>query len=185
MAEILSERGFKIVATSDSKGGVYSETGLDIKRLKDWKIKNGTVGDFEGGKNISNEELLELKVDILIPAALESVITEKNAPEVKAKTIVELANGPTTPEADEILNKKGVIIVPDVLANAGGVTVSCFEWEQNKVGEHWGEVEVQKKLGTAMLRAFGDIWSASEQYKVPLRKAAFVKAIERIVEKMG
>lgn len=184
MAHILSESGYKIVGTSDSKGAIYSESGLDSAKLEEHKKKTGSVIGFEGSKDISNEALLELEVDILIPAALEGVITEKNAPKIKAKTILELANGPTTPEADEILNTKGIVIVPDVLANAGGVTVSCFEWEQNNNGEHWTEEVVLEKLKTAMITAFGDIWSASEKYSVPLRKAAFVKAIERIVEKM-
>ena len=184
MAQILSKSGYKIVGTSDSKGGIYLESGLDILKLEEHKRKTGSVVGFEGSKNISNEELLELEVDILIPAALEGVITEHNALKIKAKTILELANGPTTPEADEILNKLGIVIVPDVLANAGGVTVSCFEWEQNIKGEHWTEVDVLEKLKIAMVKAFDDIWSASEKYAVPLRKAAFVKAIERIIEKM-
>lgn len=184
VAEILSRRGYIVVAVSDSKGGIYNEHGLVIGRLGDWKKKNGSVIDFEEGKNISNDEILELDVDILIPAALEGVITGNNAPRIRAKTIVELANGPTNPEADEILNNKGVVVVPDVLANAGGVTVSCFEWQQNKAGEHWSEEDVLHKLELEMLRAFREIWETSEKYKVPLRKAAFIRAIERIVDKM-
>ena len=157
---------------------------MDIAKLYAYKEQTGSVKGFGGGRDISNEELLELPVHILVPAALEGAITESNAPRVQAKAIVELANGPTTPEADEILNTKGVVIVPDVLANAGGVTVSCFEWQQNKADEHWEESDVQKKLETAMLKAFNDIWNTAEKYSVPLRKAAFVQAIERIVHAM-
>lgn len=184
MADILSNKGFRIVGASDSKGGIYNEEGLDVKKLHEHKEHTGSVKGFAGGKDISNEELLELSVHILVPAALEGVITEVNAPRVQAKSIVELANGPTTPEADEILNNKGVMVVPDVLANAGGVTVSCFEWQQNKAGEHWSEADVLRKLEIEMLRAFGEIWETSEKYSVPLRKAAFIRAVERIVEKM-
>ncbi len=184
MADLLSKKGFKIVGASDSKGAVVNEAGLDVKKLHDHKEQTGSVKGFVGGKDISNEELLELPVHILVPAALEGVLTDENAPRVQAKTIVELANGPTTPEADEVLHNKGIIIVPDVLANAGGVTVSCFEWQQNKAGEHWSEADVLRKLEIEMLRAFGEIWETSEKYTVPLRKAAFIRAIERIVDKM-
>jgi glutamate dehydrogenase/leucine dehydrogenase len=183
MAHILASLGYRIVATSDSKGAVYHTEGLDIVSLETHKKTTGSVTDFLGGKNISNEDLLLLEVDILIPAALEGVITRDNASEVKARTILELANGPTTPEADEILNTKGIIIVPDVLANAGGVTVSCFEWQQNKQGEHWSEEVVLKKLKEVMEKAFGDIWHTGETYGIPLRQAAFIQAIKRIIEK--
>ncbi|HRH23853.1 MAG TPA: Glu/Leu/Phe/Val dehydrogenase [Candidatus Magasanikbacteria bacterium] len=184
MADLLAKKGFKIIGASDSKGATVNEEGLDITKLHEYKEQTGSVKGFSGGRDMSNEELLELPVHILVPAALEGAITETNAPRVQAKTIVELANGPTTPEADEILNTKGVVIVPDVLANAGGVTVSCFEWQQNKASEHWEESDVQKKLEVAMLKAFGDIWNTAEKYGVPLRKAAFVQAIERIVDAM-
>ncbi len=185
VADILSENGYKIVAVSDSKGGIYNPEGLDIRSLMEHKKNTKSVVNFQGTMGISNEELLELDVDILIPAALESVITQDNASKIRARTIVELANGPTTPEADEIFAEKNIVLVPDVLANAGGVTVSCFEWQQNIRHEHWSEEEVLKKLKNAMVSAFTDIWEASVQYNIPLRKAAFVKAIERIVEKMS
>ncbi len=184
MAEILAGIGYKIVAVSDSKGGVYNASGLDLVALKEHKRTHGSVLNFAFAESIANDELLELPVDILIPAALESVITSENAGNIKAKTILELANGPTTPEADEILSGKGIVIVPDVLANAGGVTVSCFEWQQNTRGEHWTEEVVLSKLKSAMKVAFEDIWNTSEEYGISLRKAAFIQAIKRIVKKL-
>ncbi len=184
MAEILSQKGYRIVAVSDSKGGVYAPEGINIATLKEYKRTHGSVANFPDTQHISNEELLQLPVDILIPAALESVITAENAEKITARTILELANGPTTPEADEILSKKGIVIVPDVLANAGGVTVSCFEWQQNITGEHWTAEVVLSKLETAMKHAFGDIWNTSEEYHISLRKAAFVRAIKQITDKM-
>ncbi len=184
MAHILSDWGYKIVAVSDSKGGIYSQSGFNVVKVEKHKKKTGSVINFPEGKNITNSKLLELSVDILIPAALEGSITKRNASKIQAQAIVELANGPTTPEADEVLNAKKVIIVPDVLANAGGVTVSCFEWQQNVRDEHWSEEKVLKKLRTSMVKAFNDVWDTSVQYKVPLRKAAFIRAIERIVKKI-
>lgn len=184
MAKILSQKGFKIVAVSDSSGAIFTETALDIEKLEDYKKLNGSVIGFENTKEISNEELLELDVDILIPSALENQITIENAHKIKAKTIIELANGPTTPEADEILKEKGILIVPDVLANAGGVTVSYFEWDQNVKGEHWSEKEVLEKLEKIMITSFHEIWDTKEKYNIDMRTAAFVKAIERVAEKM-
>jgi len=125
-----------------------------------------------------------LPVDILVPAALENQITIDNVKNIKAKAIVELANGPTTPEADEILKEKGIVVVPDVLANAGGVTVSYFEWDQNVKGEHWSEKEVLEKLEKIMIKAFDEVWETKEKYGIDMRTAAFVKAIERVEEKM-
>lgn len=184
MANILSGLGYKIVAVSDSRGAIVSESGLDIEAVEAFKKETGSVTNFFDTKQISNEELLELNVDILVPAALEHVITKENAPRVQAKAIVELANGPTTPEADEVLKEKGVIVVPDVLANAGGVTVSCFEWQQNVKGAHWSEEEVLQKLEKIMVDAFDDVWETKEKYDVNMRTAAFVRAVERIAEKM-
>ncbi|MDO8499815.1 MAG: Glu/Leu/Phe/Val dehydrogenase [bacterium] len=184
MAQILSKLGFKIVAVSDSQGGVYNDNGLDVDELVKYKESNKSVAGFAGTKNVSNEELLELPVDILVPAALENQITMENADRVKAKAIVELANGPTTPEADEILFKKGITIVPDVLANAGGVTVSCFEWQQNVQGEHWTEAAVLEKLEKIMIQAFNEIWETKEKHNIDMRTAAFVKAIERVANAM-
>lgn len=180
MADILSQMGFKITAVSDSKGGVYNEAGLNVPELIKHKEDQGSVVGFAGTKNVSNGELLELPVDILVPAALENQITLENADKIKAKAIVELANGPTTPEADEIFKKRGIVVVPDVLANAGGVTVSYFEWEQNVKNEHWSEAEVLSKLEKIMVEAFNDIWAAKEKYNTDLRTAAFALAVERV-----
>ena len=188
MAHILSDMGFKIVAVSDSKGGVKSDEGskkgFDIAKLEGYKKSTASVVDFAGAINISNEEILELDVDILVPAALENVITKENAGNIKAQAIVELANGPTTPEADEILKEKNIIVVPDVLANAGGVTVSYFEWDQNVKHEHWSEETVLQKLEEIMVRAFHEIWDVKETYSIDMRTAAFVKAIGRVAEGM-
>jgi len=186
MAKILSGMGFKIVAVSDSRGGVnMSNSQFSISKLEEHKQRTGSVVDFPSAENISNDDILTLDVDILVPAALENVITEKNAGDIKAKAIVELANGPTTPEADSILYKKGITVVPDVLANAGGVTVSYFEWDQNVKGEHWSEEDVLQKLEKIMVDAFTEVWDTKETYSVDMRTAAFVKAIERVAGKMG
>ncbi len=184
MAKLLAKDGFKIVALSDSKGGVYSEDGLDLDTIFAHKEKTGTLTGIDGVHKISNAELLELDVDILVPSAMENQITADNAANIKAKAIVELANGPTTPEADEILSQNGVIVVPDVLANAGGVTVSCFEWEQNVKNLKWSEHEVLAKLKPIMVDAFNEVWETKEKYNVPMRTAAFVKAVERVAAKI-
>ncbi len=184
MAKILSKAGYKIVAVSDSKGAIVSETmsGLDLTRVEEHKTFNGSVLNFPGTKQISNEELLELGVDILIPAALENVITEQNAPNIQAKLIVELANGPVTPEADVILHEKGILFVPDILANAGGVTVSYFEQVQNAMNYYWTEEEVLEKLEKIIVTAFHEIWEIKERYATDMRTAAFVHALERVGE---
>jgi glutamate dehydrogenase/leucine dehydrogenase len=183
MAKILASEGYKVVAISDSKGGVYGEN-LDLNKLFVHKETTGSVQNFEGAQNVSNNELLELPVDILVPSALENQITTENVNNIKAKVIVEMANGPTTPEADEVLKQKGVVLVPDVLANAGGVTVSCFEWEQNIKNEHWTESQVFAKLEPMMVQAFNEVWDTKEKYGIDMRTAAFVKAIERVASKM-
>jgi len=183
MAKILFGLGFKVIAVSDSNGAILNNNGLDIVKLEKYKKENDSVIGFENCEELSNSELLELDVDILIPSALENQITVKNADNIKTKTIVELANGPTTPEADEILKNKGIVIVPDVLANAGGVTVSYFEWDQNVKGEHWSEKDVLEKLEKIMVNAFNEIWETKEKYNIDMRTAAFIKAIERIIEK--
>jgi glutamate dehydrogenase len=183
MARILSDLGYKIVAVSDSKGGITAQS-LSVDVLEKYKEENGSVIGFEGTETITNEQLLELPVDILIPAALENQITAENAPRVQAKAIVELANGPTTPEADVILHEKGIVVVPDVLANAGGVTVSCFEWQQNVAGEHWSEADVLQKLETIMVRSFGEVWDMAQKHSVDLRTGAFIKAIDAVAKAM-
>ncbi len=178
MAELLSD--YKVVAISDSKGGVYNKDGLNIKELVKHKEKTGTVQNFHGAENVTNEELLELDVDVLIPAALENQITEENADRIKAKLVLELANGPTTPEADEILFGKGIPVVPDILSNAGGVTVSYFEWLQNLENKYWTLEEVNTKLEKIMRESFDSVYKTAKKYSVDLRTGAYIVALQRI-----
>ncbi len=182
MAKFLHDKGFKIIAVSDSKGGVYSPEGLDIEKLIEFKKETGSVVNFPGTKQVSNKEILELETDILIPAALENQITKENADRIKAKIVAELANGPVSFEADEILSKKGVIVIPDVLFNAGGVTVSYFEWVQNLYGYYWDEEEVNAKLKEKMSNAFNEILKVHDKYKTNLRDAAYIIAMQRILD---
>ncbi len=179
-AEILSKNGHIIIALSDSKGAILKEDGIDIKLLNEYKKENGQISGFPGSKMITNEELLLLECDVLIPAALENQITELNAKDIKAKLILELANGPTTPEADDILFSRNIPVIPDILANAGGVTVSTFEWEQNLKGEHWTEKEVFTKLKKIMEEETEIIFNRSNELKTDIRRAAFIVALERI-----
>ena len=174
--------GCKIVAVSDSKGGIYNSNGIDPKEAFEHKRKMGSVIGFEGTENITNKELLELDVDILMAAALESQITRENADRIKAKLIVEVANGPTTPEADEILYKNGKFIIPDFLCNAGGVTVSYFEWVQNTYGYYWTEEEVHKKLDEKVIKAFHDVCEMAKKKNVDNRTAAYMVAVNRVSE---
>ncbi|NQU98700.1 Glu/Leu/Phe/Val dehydrogenase [Candidatus Woesearchaeota archaeon] len=181
-AELAAKDGYKVVAVSDSKGGIYDPKGLDIKKAMDIKKKTKTVMNYKGAKKILNEELLELNVDVLIPAALESVITSKNANKIKAKIILELANGPASAEAREILFKKGQIAIPDILANSGGVAVSYFEWVQNNIGYSWSEKEVLEKLKIKMCDAFDSVYSVSKEFKVDFGTAAYIHAIRKMVK---
>jgi len=175
--------GAKIIGISDSKGGLYNEKGLDLERILDCKAKYSCfVCDKKEETEITNEDLLELECDILVPAALENQITEENAPRIKAKIISEGANGPTTPEADEILDEKGVFIVPDILANAGGVTVSYFEWVQNLQEIIWSEEEVLERLTRILQRSFKEVLEISLAKKIPMRTAALVLGIGRVAE---
>ncbi len=185
-AAILSKRlfGSKIVAVSDTKGGIYSAKGFDPEAVLKYKQKTGSVVKFPGSKQISNKELLELEVDILWPSAIEEVINGDNAGRIKARLVAEAANGPTTLKADEILHKKGVFVIPDFLCNAGGVTVSYFEWVQNLSGACWCAEEVYKKLDEKMTVAFHDTLNASREYKVNMRNAAYIVAIRRVAEAM-
>jgi len=183
MAKILSSEGYKVVAISDSKGGVYAED-LDLNAVFKHKEETGSVQNLPGAQNVTNAELLELPVDILVPAAMENQITIENVNNIKAKIVVEMANGPTTPEADEVLKANGVTLVPDVLANAGGVTVSYFEWEQNVKNERWTEAQVFEKLEPIMVNAFNEVWETKEKYNIDMRTAAFVKAVERVASKI-
>jgi len=174
--------GLKIVAISDSKGGIVNWDGLDFDACVAHKAKTGSVINFPGAKNITNEELLELDVVVLFPAALENVITAANAPQIKAKISAELANGPTTPEADEILYKNGVYVIPDFLCNAGGVTVSYFEQVQNAYDYYWPIEEVQAKLDAKMTSAFHAVHEMAQQHKVNNRMAAYMVAVKRVAD---
>ena len=179
-AKIFHALGHKVLAISDSKGGVYSPRGLDPDALEKYKKEKGTLKGFPNAKYISNGKLLEIPCDVLIPAALENQITKKNARNIKAKVVLELANGPTSTEADDILFKKGIAVIPDVLANSGGVVVSTYEWEQNLKGEHWSEKEVLKKLRTLLTRESKNVYNRSKKLKTDLRRAAFALALERL-----
>jgi glutamate dehydrogenase/leucine dehydrogenase len=183
-AQIFSQQGHQIIAISDSKGGVYDPSGLGLEKLIAHKKNTGSLSDFADAKNISNEELLEIECDLLVPAAFENQITSENAIKIQAKVILELANGPITPEADEILFQKKIPVVPDVLANSGGVTVSYFEWDQNLKGEHWSEKEVFEKLQPMMHDAAQKIFEEAKKSNTDLRRGAFILALERIQEKM-
>ena len=176
--------GSKIVAVCDSKGGVCCTTGVDPEEGFACKNQTGSVCNLPSMEQISNEELLELDVDILIPAAIENIITEKNAGNIKAKIVAELANGPTTPEADEILYKNGVHLIPDFLCNAGGVTVSYFEMVQNFYRFTWEEEEVRDRLDKKMTAAYHSVLNTSQEYNINMRQAAYVRAVERVVEAM-
>ena len=181
VAKLLHERGFKIIAVSDSKGGIYSTGGLDIPAVEKIKEKTDSVINYSA-KKITNEELLESDVDILIPAALDNAITQENASKIKAKVILELANGPTTPEADIILHKKKILVLPDVLANAGGVTVSCFEWKQNLTGEKWNEEDIKQKLQQKLVSAFESIWTLYSTNQEDFRTSTYVLAVKKIIQ---
>ncbi len=174
--------GLEVVAVSDSKGGIYNPAGLDYEQVMKHKEKTGSVVGFPGAKAISNEELLELDVAILVPSALESVITEANAGRIKARFSVELANGPTTPEADAILYKNGVYVIPDFLCNAGGVTVSYFEMVQNAYDYYWEESMVHERLDKKMTAAFHAVHKTAQEHKVHNRLAAYLVAVSRVAE---
>jgi glutamate dehydrogenase (NAD(P)+) len=183
-ADIWNKAGHKIVAVSDSKSGIYKADGLDIAKVMEHKKSTGSLSGFPDSKEITNPELLETKCDLLIPAAFENQITEKNADKVQAKVILELANGPVSPEADEILFKKNIAIIPDILANSGGVTVSYFEWDQNLKNEHWSEKEVFDKLQPMLEDSSKEILKRAKENNTDLRRGAFILALERIEAKM-
>jgi glutamate dehydrogenase (NAD(P)+) len=181
-AQLIEEQGAKIIAVSDSQGGVYNKNGLQVGTLRKHKEKTGSVVGFPGAKSISNEDLLETECTILIPAALENQITKKNAGKTGAKIMAEAANGPTTPDADDILYKNKVLVIPDVLANGGGVTVSYFEWLQNLRREYWSENDVNERLDRNITKAFLDVYETHEKYGVNMRKASTLLAVNRVVE---
>jgi len=181
-AKIAYDWGCKIIAVSDSSGGIYSPKGLSPYKVYEHKAKTGSVVNFNGCENITNEELLELECDILIPATLENQITKANADKIKAKIVSEGANGPTTPEADRVIYEKGIFLVPDILANAGGVTVSYFEWVQNLTREHWTVDEVNRKLEGKMMRAFNDVNKIAKEEEESMRTAALMLGVGRVAE---
>lgn len=193
VAKFLDEAGIRVVAVSDSKGGIYVPEGINPALTLECKKKNGylagcycsgSVCDLNKGKQVTNEALLELPVDILVPAALENALTKDNAAKIQASVVLEMANGPTTPEADVILYKNGIPVIPDILSNSGGVTVSAFEWEQNLKGQHWTKNDVNAKLKAKMEKQAEVVWDASVKYTTDLRTAAFVVALERILKAM-
>jgi glutamate dehydrogenase/leucine dehydrogenase len=183
-AILLQEMGARIIAVSDSKGGVLSEKGLDPNEVLQHKKKTGSVVGFPGTKPITNDDLLVLQCDILVPAALENVITTKNASKIKAKIVAEAANGPTTPEADDVLFKNKVFDIPDFLCNAGGVTVSYFEWVQNIYGLYWPVEEVHDRLDKIMTKAFNDVYDIHVKHNVTMRMAAYMLSVQRVAEAM-
>lgn len=178
----LHKAGAKVIAVSDVKGAIYNARGLDIERLLAHQKANGSVTGFSDSEPITNQQLLETPCDILVPAALQGQITKKNAANVRAKIVIEAANGPTTPEADTILNANGIMVVPDILANAGGVVVSYFEWVQDLQAFFWTENEVNNKMEAIMKNAFRQVWEASEHHKTNLRLAAYSVGVGRVAE---
>ncbi len=181
-ARLFAERKAKVVAISDSRGGVHNSRGIDPYKAARYKERSGTVVGMPGTSRISNEDLLTMKCDILIPAALETVITLNNADSIKAKIVAEAANGPTTPHADEALAKRGIMVLPDVLANSGGVTTSYFEWVQDLQGFFWSEAEVNAKLETVMRRAFQEVYETSRKNHVHMRTGAYMLAVGRVAD---
>ena len=184
-AKLLVREGCRVIAISDSKGGVHNSKGLDIESLLNYRKETGSVIGFKGAETITNAELLALTCDILVPAAIECQITASNAAQVKAKIVVEGANGPTTPEADKILHDNGVLVIPDVLANTGGVIVSYFEWVQNLEFFFWDEEEINGRLQKIMTNAFAEVSEISKAEKTDMRSAAHMLAIERLVSAMS
>jgi glutamate dehydrogenase (NAD(P)+) len=181
-ARLFAEKKAKVVAVSDSRGGVYNSRGIDPLKALRYKERSGTVVGMPGASRISNDDLLTLKCDILVPAALENVITLHNADVIKARIIAEAANGPTTPHADEVLARKGVLVLPDILANAGGVTMSYFEWVQDLQGYFWEEHEINQKLEGVMKRAYSGVQETMRKFHVHSRAAAYILAVGRVAE---
>ena len=181
-AQLMEAEGATIVAVSDSTGGIHDPNGLDIKRVIQWKQEHGTVQGFRGATDVTNAEVLEVECDILIPAALEGQITARTAGNIKARLVAEAANGPTTPEADDILWKKGIFMIPDILCNAGGVTVSYFEWVQDLNRDHWTEQEVNDKLKGIMVKAFQETLAIARREQCYMRTAAYLLAVERVAD---
>jgi len=184
-ARLIGKLGATVVAVSDSTGGIHNPEGLDIARVLGWKKEHGTVQGFPGATDVSNAQVLEVDCDILIPAALENQITERNAGRIKAKMIAEAANGPTTPDADLILARNGVFMIPDILCNAGGVTVSYFEWVQDLNRDHWSEIVVNEKLREIMVKAFSEVLEIATRENCDMRTAAYLLAVDRVANAMS
>jgi glutamate dehydrogenase (NAD(P)+) len=181
-SKLVEEQGAKMIAASDSQGAIIKMDGISVDALMEFKRETGSIVGFGNAKSITNDELLETECTILIPAALENQITKNNADKIKTQIIAEAANGPTTPEADEILFKKDILVIPDVLANGGGVTVSYFEWLQNLRRDYWTEEEVNKRLDINITKSFYDVYDTHTKYNVDMRKAATLLAVKRVVE---
>ena len=181
-ADLMSKRGYRIVAVSDSRGGVANPNGLDVDGVIAHKTETGSVVGFNGGDRIDNRQVLEYECDVLVPAALEKVITAENAPRIKAKIIAEAANGPTLPEADRILFDRGIMVLPDILANAGGVTVSYLEWVQDLQENFWEEDEINERLNRKMVRAFKETYEQAQRLHIDMRRGAYVVAVSRVAE---
>ena len=179
-ATLLREQGCKITGIGDVNAAYFNKRGIDVDKALEWVRQNRTLAGFPGAEKISQDELLELECDVLVPAAKEDQITHRNAPRIKAKIICEGANGPTTAKADPILQEKGILVIPDILANAGGVTVSYFEWVQDRVGYFWSEDRVNRRLEKMMKAAFNTVFATAEQYKVTLRIGAYIQAIDKV-----
>jgi glutamate dehydrogenase (NAD(P)+) len=183
-AQLMVAEGSTVVAVSDSTGGIHNPNGLDIAKVINWKKEHGTVQGFPGATDVTNAEVLEVECDILIPAALENQITERNAGNIKARLIAEAANGPTTPEADRILWKNSKFMIPDILCNAGGVTVSYFEWVQDLNRDHWSEQVVNEKLKEIMVKAFTSVLAIARRDQIDMRTAAYLLAVQRVADAM-
>jgi glutamate dehydrogenase (NAD(P)+) len=179
-AQLMVKEGSTVIAVSDSQGGIHNEKGLDVERVIAWKQEHGTVVGFPGSREVSNQEILEIPCDVLIPAALENQLTAKNAGRVQAKIVAEAANGPTTPEADATLYERGIFLIPDILCNAGGVTVSYFEWVQDLNRDHWSEAQVNAKLKEIMTKAFGETLALAERHEVNMRTGAYLLSVDRV-----
>lgn len=181
-AKLLNEMGIRVLAISDSRSGIYNPNGLDVPSVLEYKGKEGVLDGFQEADSVTNEELLELECTVLVPAALQTQITEQNADKVKARIIAEGANGPTTSTADRILSDKGIFVIPDILANSGGVIVSYFEWVQDLQSFFWSEAEVNDRLKNMMTRSFEEVYSTAQSHKTDMRTAAYILAVNRVAE---
>jgi glutamate dehydrogenase/leucine dehydrogenase len=181
-AQLVEEQGAKVIAVSDTQGAIINKNGFSVNELIKFKLENKSIHDFPGSTEISNDELLTTECTILIPAALENQITKDNASKIKTKIVAEAANGPTTPEADQIFYESNILVIPDVLANSGGVTVSYFEWLQNLRREYWSEAEVNERLDVIMTKAFAEVYDTHQKYNTNMRTASIALAVNRVAD---